>query len=635
MKNIETINNKNIDILSMKLVDLKILAKSLKISNFSKKRKSELIDLILKTKKEKDKLKDVKKTNEKPKKEFEINNSQLLEILNENISSTKWFSKRNEIEKIIIELENIYSNISTNKTLENNYIDLKSNEKKEFYDLKNKYKKKKRVYYKELDDSKTENGEIKKDVIEKIKSLIGADESINTIYKKFKDLQNKWHETGPALRKDNNNLWETYKHHVERFYDFLHINRELRNIDYENNYNEKIKIIKKAEILSEYSDAIKAAKELNSLHLLWKNDLGPVAPQHREILWKRFQKASKIIHSKRQDFQKNIDGIQISNLEKKNSILQEMENLLKNSPTNHHDWQKSIKNFIKLREDYKNIGSVSKNESKKNWNLFRNIGKEFNHQKNQFYKDQKINQKKNIENFRLLINEVDEINKKDDWKKYLNRMKSIQNEFNSIGFVPVKISKNIRRDFIKKTNFYFKRLKGGIEHKNKVDEKIFQNKMDAISLLTYTKNKTKDPNEFFINEWEKILGNDDIDNLSKNKIIEEFLKKVSFLTKSKEVNENMLFEIESNCIKDNFNELKTRVNQYKKRQELLISEINQLENNLDFFSKSSNKSPILKDVTRKLVNLNDKSDKLKYKIDKLNSLIKNSSSEKDLNDKII
>ena len=212
-------------------------------------------------------------------------------------------------------------------------------------------------------------------------------------------------------------------------------------------------------------------------------------------------------------------------------------------------------------------------------------------------------------------------------------MKSIQNEFNSIGFVPVKISKNIRRDFIKKTNFYFKRLKGGIEHKNKVDEKIFQNKMDAISLLTYTKNKTKDPNEFFINEWEKILGNDDIDNLSKNKIIEEFLKKVSFLTKSKEVNENMLFEIESNCIKDNFNELKTRVNLYKKRQELLISEINQLENNLDFFSKSSNKSPILKDVTRKLVNLNDKSDKLKYKIDKLNSLIKNSSSEKDLNEK--
>ena len=157
--------------------------------------------------------------------------------------------------------------------------------------------------------------------------------------------------------------------------------------------------------------------------------------------------------------------------------------------------------------------------------------------------------------------------------------------------------------------------------------------MDAISLLTYTKNKTKDPNEFFINEWEKILGNDDIDNLSKNKIIEEFLKKVSFLTKSKEVNENMLFEIESNCIKNNFNELKTRVNQYKKRQELLISEINQLENNLDFFSKSSNKSPILKDVTRKLVNLNDKSDKLKYKIDKLNSLIKNSSSEKDLNEK--
>ena len=635
MKNKETMNKKNIDILSMKVIDLKTLAKSLKISNFSKKRKSELIDLILKTKENNDKLKDVKKTNKKPKKNIERNSSKLLEILNENISNLKWFSKRNEIDKIIREIENIYSSVLESKIPENNDTDLKSKEKKEFYDLINIYKRKKREYYKELDISKNKNSEIKKDLIEKIKSLIGADDSINTIYKKFKDIQNKWHETGPALRKDNNNLWETYKHHVERFYDFLHINRELRKIDYKHNYNEKIKIIEKAEILCDYSDSIKAGKELNSLHLLWKNDLGPVAPEHREILWKRFQKASKIIHSKRQDFQKNIDEIQISNLNKKNSILREMENLLKNPPTNHYDWQKSIKNFLNLREDFKNIGSVNKNESKKNWNSFRNIGKEFNHQKNRFYKNQKINQKKKIENYKLLIDEVDQINKKDDWKKHLNRMKSIQNEFNSIGFVPLKISKNIRRDFIKKTNFYFKRLKGGIEHKNKVDKKIFQNKIDDINLLTLSDDTTKDLHEFFIRKWEKIIGKDDINEHSKNKIIEEFLKKVSSLTINREVNKNLLFEIESSCLKDNFNELKNRVNQYKKKQELVITEINQLENNLDFFTKSSNKSPILKDVTQKLVNLNDKSDKLKYKIDKLNYLIKNNSSKKDLNEKIV
>ena len=113
------------------------------------------------------------------------------------------------------------------------------------------------------------------------------------------------------------------------------------------------------------------------------------------------------------------------------------------------------------------------------------------------------------------------------------------------------------------------------------------------------------------------------------------MKKVSSLTINREVNKNLLFEIESSCLKDNFNELKNRVNQYKKKQELIISEINQLENNLDFFTKSSNKSPILKDVTQKLVNLNDKSDKLKYKIDKLNYLIKNHSSKNDLNEKLV
>ena len=174
-----------------------------------------------------------------------------------------------------------------------------------------------------------------------------------------------------------------------------------------------------------------------------------------------------------------------------------------------------------------------------------------------------------------------------------------------------------------------------LRHKNKVDKKIFQNKIDDINLLTLSDDTSKDLHEFFIRKWEKIIGKDDINEQSKNKIIEEFLKKVSSLTINREVNKNLLFEIESSCLKDNFNELKNRVNQYKKKQELIISEINQLENNLDFFTKSSNKSPILKDVTQKLVNLNDKSDKLKYKIDKLNYLIKNHSSKNDLNEKLV
>ena len=619
MKNSENIKIDISDLSSMKVVDLKTLAKKMKISNFSKLRKSELVSLLSNNIKTKEiTINTSKKVNEKDKNQIEQSNSKLITSLVKKISEQNWFLKRSEIDKIILKIEKRYAEESAEK----NNLESLSKEKKEFYYLINEYKKKKKEYFRELDENKSKNGEIKKNLIDEIKSLIGSDQSINIIYKKFKEYQNKWHETGPAPRKDNNNLWETYKHHVERFYDFLHINRELRNIDYKHNYNEKIKIIEKAEKLSNYEDAIKAGKELNSLHILWKNDLGPVAPEHREILWKRFQKASKIIHSRRQDFQKNIDKIQISNLKSKDSILKKMEVLLEVLPTNHYDWQKTIKNFIKLREDFKKIGSINKNESKKSWNSFRDIGKKFNQHKNQFYKDQKLNQKKNLEKYKLLVKEVHEINGKDDWRNFINRMKSIQNDFNKIGFVPSKISKNVKRDFIKKTNFYFKRLKDGFDHLNKLEEKIYNKKVDAIGLIKLDDKETDNFYNYFIEHWNKIINEDEIGLHLKNKIVKVFIKKVSSLIKSKQTDENLIFNIEVNCISDDINELKFKGNYYKKNQDLLRTKINQLENNLEFFSKSSNKSPMLKEVTQKLNTLNDKSILLKYKIDKINTLIK-------------
>ena len=59
-------------------------------------------------------------------------------------------------------------------------------EKNELNRLSFDYRKIKRLYFKELENQKKINSELKKSIIEDIKKLIGSDESINTIYKKFK-----------------------------------------------------------------------------------------------------------------------------------------------------------------------------------------------------------------------------------------------------------------------------------------------------------------------------------------------------------------------------------------------------------------------------------------------------------------
>ena len=186
--------------------------------------------------------------------------------------------------------------------------------KKEFYDLLKNYKKKKNQHFKELSNKQRTNLSRKKEIIEEIKKLIDESQHDSNTYRNFKNLQEAFHNTGQVPRNDNNNIWQTYKFHVERFYDLLHLNRELRDIDYQNNYQEKVKIIEKAEKLANTDNIHIAIRELNNLHRLWKNELGPVARDKREDLWKRFQIATKKIHDKKNKYIKNIDSIRLKKL---------------------------------------------------------------------------------------------------------------------------------------------------------------------------------------------------------------------------------------------------------------------------------------------------------------------------------
>ena len=196
------------------------------------------------------------------------------------INSEEWFHKRKEIEdlrgKINLSLKKSDSDSEESKNL-----------KSTFFQTLKSYSHKKRKYFNELSSNQKENLSKREELIEKIKDLIVVDENSNKLYSKFKVLKEEWHNTGQVPITDRNNIWETYRHHVGKFYDFLHLNRDLRDLDYKHNYEEKLKIIARAEKLDEVDDIIKASRDLNDLHRLWKNELGPVAREFSNDLWSR------------------------------------------------------------------------------------------------------------------------------------------------------------------------------------------------------------------------------------------------------------------------------------------------------------------------------------------------------------
>ena len=552
----------------------------------------------------------------------EMNLTELVKQFKKRIKAEDLFSNGKVINNIIHVFETKFKlEIQKNKEIfvneGGNEIDFffKPTYKDEFDRALVEYKKNKRTYFQEREQMQKLNLDRKLEIIESLKDLINIDENINTIYKKFKNLQESWHKTGAVPRAHSNNIWQTYKHHTEIFYDFLHLNRELRDLDFKHNYEEKIKIIKQAESLSEIPDVLRASRDLNTLHRLWKNDLGPVAKEHSEELWARFQSASQIIHSRRQDFDKEYDKILEENLNKKNSILEKMEEIKNNPPENHNNWRITIAQFNKMRNEFQSIGQVTKNHSKVCWTRFREISREINRQKNQFYKTQKAEQKKNIDLKKSLINEVKEILEYDDWRSYSNRMKNIQKDWRAIGFVPRRLSNNLWEEFRSQCNTYFDRIKSGFKKINKKEVKANKEKEEFIKRIEGLQIPPElEPfKEFFEYQWREynLLGN--LTGNSNLNSIEAFNEVFFSMVDQSKMEENIKSDAKNHIrfttTQNDENKISRKIQKIKKVIEQLNSEARQLENNLDYFSNTSSNSHLFDDVTNQL-------EKLKSEIEK-------------------
>ena len=65
-------------------------------------------------------------------------------------------------------------------------------------------------------------------IIEEIKQLSEKQEDINQTFNEFRALQARWRETGPVPQARVKDVYETYQHHVEMFYDYVKINGDYR-----------------------------------------------------------------------------------------------------------------------------------------------------------------------------------------------------------------------------------------------------------------------------------------------------------------------------------------------------------------------------------------------------------------------
>ena len=487
--------------------------------------------------------------------------------------------------------------------------------KKKFEKIFFEYRKKKRDHYKKQEEIQKINLEKKNNIINEIKKLIDQNQIDSKTYKTFRELRESWYNTGYVPRHESQNLWETFKHHIERFYAFLHLDREFRDLDYKHNYEEKLKIIEKAEELKNVTDVVRASRDLNILHQKWKNDLGPVAKEHREDLWVRFQKASKVIQTKRQEYQKDKVSVMQENLHKKNDLLKKMKSILDKVPDNHSSWQNALKNFNLLRDEFKDIGYVPAKNSKILWKSFREYGTEFMRKKNIFYKEQKKTFTININEKKEIIKLSKNILESENWNNCVEEMKGFQKKWKNVGFIPRKIENKLWIDFSKIHKDYFDRLKLGYKKISLEQEKLL---IEKKSYLEKIKSNQFDKSiESIENQLEKHVQNWNnlgvLDAKNESKINQVFFKNLTTEIKNADLEKDELkhvlktintkmFEYDSNLLDIEYDNIKSQLSNLK-------SELTQLENNLEFFSNSSSKNPLFKNVEKQIKNCEKKIEK--------------------------
>ncbi len=514
-----------------------------------------------------------------------------------------------------------------------NEIDFKYNSvtKRQFNEVYTEYREKRNQHYKSLEKSHKDNLADRLELIEKLKGLVNVEEDINTTYNSFKDIQEKWKTAGPVPRTDYNNVWKTYHHHIEIFYDFLHLNRELRDLDFKHNLEEKQKIVESAESLAVEPDLNRAFRELQVLHKIWKEDIGPVGRENREEIWERFSKATKTIHERRQAYFKDLDKIHEQHLEQKKQIIIEINTLSENVSSNHGILQKQIKELEALRESFFNAGKVPQKDNENVWSAFKNAVRGFNRNKNAFYKNLKKDQQENLDKKRALLEIAESIKDTEDFDMATAEMKRIQNEWKQIGHVPRKYSDKLWKEFKAACNHYFNRLHA---LKNEANQEEAENLKGKEAILEHLKefqlSGKKDEDlptiKSFITDWKKyghVPFKQKNINQKFNKIIDALFNKLDV---SRQESELLKYGNKIQRLKEDDNQERAIQNErsfIRKKIDESKNEILQLENNLQFFSNASEDNPIVKDVIKKVDAHKQALESWNAKLKKLNILKNN------------
>ena len=308
------------------------------------------------------------------------------------------------------------------------------------------YKRERAEYMSRLEAEREESLKKKKAIIEELKALVEGQEDVSSQFTAFRELQNRWREAGPVPVQSYRDINDTYQYYVEKFYDMVKINRDLRDLDFKKNLEAKEAFCAAAEKLAENENVVNAFHELQKLHEQWK-EYGPVAKEKREEIWDRFKAATSVINKKYQAHFEGLKAQQEENLEKKKVICEKLEEIAEREIKNTADWNQLSKEIESLQAEWRTIGFATKKENQKIYDRFRAACDKFFERKREHYTTIKDSMTANLEKKQAIIEQAEALKSSTEWKKTADQLIALQKQWKEIGAVPRKKSEQLWKRF--------------------------------------------------------------------------------------------------------------------------------------------------------------------------------------------
>ena len=487
-------------------------------------------------------------------------------------------------------------------------------------ELINKFRAMRLAYLEAEEKRLEENLAAQRELLKEMETIAADADKVNVHFPRFQELQQNFRDIKGVTPSAETEIWKQFQLTVEKFYDTLKMNKELRDLDFKKNLETKLRIIADTEALQEEADVVEAGRRLQLLHAEWR-EVGPVVKELRDEIWDKFKTASGIINRRHQEFFEQRKAEEKRNEEAKTALLEEIGKIDIENLKTFAAWDEATEKIKQLQAEWKNLGFASRKVNNELFARFRGACDAFFAAKAAHMQSTRDTFQANLAKKTALCERAEALVEAGDSKKNFEEIQKLQAEWRTIGSVGKKNSDAIWERFTKACNKFFalRKEQYAARHSEEMANlEVKRGIVEAIKAIPQDIDRREGLRQ--IKELQaKWDATGFVPFKQKDQLQAEYRAACDAVyncfSASRSRERRQHFEGQLNNIKDDSRKLGSERDRILRQIETKSQELKTYANNLGFFNvKSASGNAMVKEMERKMARIEDEIKELKEKL---------------------